>query len=56
MVETKANAVSKTSKEQLVAYIKKVWSDIPEETMRASCLSIHKRLSKVIQAKGGHFE
>lgn len=56
MVERKANAIPRPSKDALMAAAEAAWAEIPEDIVRASCASTIKRLKGVVCAKGGHIE
>ena len=36
--------------------LKTAWSDMGEDTVRRSCLSVMRRMEAVVKAKGGHIE
>ena len=55
-MEREVNASPKRNKDHLMATIEKNWNEIYEDTVRASCVAVPKRLAGIVKAKGGHIE
>ena len=56
MLAQKACSVRHKNIDSLKRSLQSAWDDIPEETIRSSCLSALRRLEAVVEARGGYFE
>ena len=45
-----------TTISELKSVLEKIWTSLPEETIRKAVLSFRKRLQACIRSDGGHFE
>jgi transposase len=53
---SKINNTKNVSLDQFKVMLVKIWDDIPQDVVRAACLSFDKRLRAVIKEKGERFE
>lgn len=56
ILESRACAKPHANREALKRSLEREWAKISEETVRAACAQVKRRLEALIRAKGGHFE